>query len=970
MVKIKSVFYRVCSFSIIICMLVTFSLIFSFAAVDNYKTHEVWYRTFTVSADNYNSYETEHFQFLWGNGGDSARVTTTFLEGNAKILEDCWNIYMGELNMTPPTRSVTSNSDTTDYKVNVVIMGTGIPNYESGWAYAGLDDAGYPYLMCCVDSMQYSPETWVTPHEFGHAVHMAQGNNSWGGNELLGPWYEAVGNWFREQYLGSDKYTAKQYYSTDLSHLYLRACNLTACNGRAYYEAWPILQYLTENPDGLAGYGNDFVHKMLSLGTSSDTLYTVIDRLNPNVTLADTLGYYASHMATFDLNGKKNYYDKINSLAEAKEFYWQQYYTILEYIGNNTYIVPDERAPQAAGFNVVPLEAKFEDGENTKKINITLNGLNDEADAQWRARIVIEKPDGTTEYSSLFGTDQTISVVVNKDDELYLSIAACTAAESIGRFSIASWNNYSSEAAISFSDKTKYIYSVTLENAGIKSREINIDGVSGKIHSNGGGFVADTANVAATVYVGENAKILGYATVSGNAVIDGHAVVQGNAKVSGNAIIDGYAIVDKNAQVTDNAYVSDYAIISGTSTISGHAKVIDSAYVTNYYLATDYAVIKGQAICCGASSNNKGSAIGQAIVYGDFFDDATIATMSEGAFAGYQCITASDNFKNGYATNNGSSYVRICYDGLFTGYTFDSNNGSVLLDSYEATHATTIGEPSYSSLLNGKDGIITFDGESQYAILDSSMLYFDDSMQIDFSTLWRGGESNQKAFYLGGETGYLYFTPSGNSGYPQIVICDGEKEYTVTASKAFPQNNWVDVTITFYSGKVILTIDGESYGTSICSISLFDIAQTGNNECFLAKGRYYSYYNGSFDYFNQYYKNIKNISFSSYTEAGQQVEVGTSDDDSYEVKEPSVTIKCNSEVSLGDTIDIEAVTENIRGGVYCCYILKDGKIHYESLKSATKFFSYMPVKKGQYTIAIYCDYKGKEFGDKVKITIK
>jgi hypothetical protein len=44
--------------------------------------------------------------------------------------------------------------------------------------------------------------------------------------------------------------------------------------------------------------------------------------------------------------------------------------------------------------------------------------------------------------------------------------------------------------------------------------------VAGRAHSNGGGFVANSANVASTAYVGPFARVLG-GTVQGNARIEG-----------------------------------------------------------------------------------------------------------------------------------------------------------------------------------------------------------------------------------------------------------------------------------------------------------------------------------------------------------------------------------------------------------------------------------------------------------------
>ena len=54
-------------------------------------------------------------------------------------------------------------------------------------------------------------------------------------------------------------------------------------------------------------------------------------------------------------------------------------------------------------------------------------------------------------------------------------------------------------------------------------------------HSNGGGWVADTARVAVTSFVGPDARVSGNAWVSDNAVVSDNARVYGNARVSGDA---------------------------------------------------------------------------------------------------------------------------------------------------------------------------------------------------------------------------------------------------------------------------------------------------------------------------------------------------------------------------------------------------------------------------------------------------
>ena len=54
-------------------------------------------------------------------------------------------------------------------------------------------------------------------------------------------------------------------------------------------------------------------------------------------------------------------------------------------------------------------------------------------------------------------------------------------------------------------------------------------------HPNGGGWVADSAHVAATAFIGKTAWVYGDAWVYGNARVHGNARVSGDAQVYGNA---------------------------------------------------------------------------------------------------------------------------------------------------------------------------------------------------------------------------------------------------------------------------------------------------------------------------------------------------------------------------------------------------------------------------------------------------
>ena len=104
-------------------------------------------------------------------------------------------------------------------------------------------------------------------------------------------------------------------------------------------------------------------------------------------------------------------------------------------------------------------------------------------------------------------------------------------------------------------------------------------------HDNGNGWVADTATVEDTVYVGPRAQIFQRATVKGKvrltgaARIFGHAIVSGGALLSKNAAIYGTAVVRDTTTMTDDTRVFGSAHVSGTSQMFGYAYAGESAQV-------------------------------------------------------------------------------------------------------------------------------------------------------------------------------------------------------------------------------------------------------------------------------------------------------------------------------------------------------------------------------------------------------
>lgn len=740
-----------------------------------------------VSTDNgYNAYETEHFQILWGDTVyNNIEIDDSYLSTVEAILERSWDLHIDKLGMTAPTTSVSSSYDqTTPYKVNVVLMGTGVPEYDYGWAFAGLDKHEYPYLMCGPDALKYDT---VVAHEFGHAVHYAQSNNGWVNNNYLGPWWEGIANWFAEQYMYEYADTVSGINKTDLAVNYLRATHLTKMNGRGYYEAWPILQYLTENPDGFDNYGTNFVHEILAYTPSSTNVmfWEVLDACNGDVSVYDTVGAYASHMATMDFEHKDDYNDKIDSYMSIPTLFWQQRYTMLEELGESgDYVVPPEKTPQAMGYNIIPLEAA------AGTVSVTINAMTDVDGAGWTARLVKESSSGTTTYSDLFNEGETMSITAASTDELYLTVAATPTLDSMVRHTITGWTEASHETNMPYEDKTQYPYSVTLSGATPMSRPTP----SGtfKTHSNGGGKVATTASVASTAYVGPNAVVMGYATVSGNAIIDDYAIVAGNATVSGNAYVGDYAVLFDRAEVTDNA------------------RVIENACVYVDYTVSGSAVVKGSSL-----GLYDGSVTGEAITYGDWFEDGSY-DVSGGAFSGYHSISYDSTWTNSkYAPLTIEDYyVRPYANNIRSRYEFEGN----LRDTWSYTDLYSVGNPEITS------DYITFTG-SEYVQLDPSSMYYDSTK------LTLGVRGEGEVFNLG--EGDIVLEIADDTA---TLTAGGTVASTATCST----KNFNEIEIEISSGSMSLTVNGETV-TGTASVTVLDAVRSGKS--YLGKG-----FTGDVDY--------------------------------------------------------------------------------------------------------------------------
>ena len=778
------------------------------AQAESLMTRNVHVRMTDVNGQPVNTWESEHFKFYWGNSGQASAVTQSFLEENAKNLEACWDVYMNDLSMEPPTQSVNEGlRDGNRYKVNFYIHETGLCDANGtaipeDWAYMGYDSQGFAFMFCCVGAMNNSPNpSWVLPHEFGHVVTAHQ--CGWNDNKYVQSWWEAIANWYREQFLYSDYYQQWAGITgvTDYFETYMKNLHFTPILGRDNYASWAFLQYLTEDPDDLGRFGSDFVKTLMQQGQRDEYPYKEIARLG-ETDIKDALGHYAKRLATLDLAHQSDYRARQDELIARGEWNWQQIFTLPDKtVREGFYTVPTDRAPQQFGVNLIPLSP------TGGTVRATLESLTDAPGADWRACIVVEQRDGKTRYSDLFKAGETMEMAfdANSDANAYITVTA-TPDEDVwqevgvpwaygtGEFDENNWPHLS---------KTRYPYGLQIEGAEIR-RQQDVTGASrGSQHPNGGGFVAATANVDASVYVGPNAKVMGYATVSGNARIEDEAVVTGSAKVSGNAVICGHAVVAENAQVKDDAIVGDTAGVMGNAVVSENGRVLESGLVYNDYAVSGHATVKGTAFCMA-----KGAATGQAMPDGDYYDDSS------------RTVTAGSMF--GWASPDAYVNSRPYTDGQVAGLEFTEDSDTVAADTYTSTYAAAQGAVQWSPELYSGNGVVDLSKDA-YFIADSGYAALHDAT-YQTAVLVRG---NGSIFRFGSDDKYLRLDVQGST----LVLSgsDGGEMQQIVADQAVTPGEWAVISVRIEGDTAELAVDkgaGEQTFAGTFQVDPVDVIST------------------------------------------------------------------------------------------------------------------------------------------------
>ncbi|PXV86319.1 F5/8 type C domain-containing protein [Lachnotalea glycerini] len=362
-----------------------------------------------------NRLSSEHFQIIWGNNYETGTVTEELVRGNLENLESIRDFYVNVLGFYDTSVSIYSNvNSSTHYKTNLYINKTGLTKIEDNWAYMSNDRDGFAYMAVQPGAMRVDPPSWVIPHEYAHAITLHQRGN------VSSPWYEVTANWFRDQYLGSTYYKYGSTIYGPTSDFFQPIILNSECyfpHMKNYYDAWPFLVYVSENPDHMTGLGMELMVKMFRDSTD-ELMFDKLQRIS-GISTKDMLGGYARRMVTLDFDRQSSYMSYLNELLKDSANY-SKIYTTLESTSDGWLKVTDAKAPQQGGYNIIPLDIDL----SSETVTIQFQGDSSVSGADYRVSIVTKTTNGETRYSTMWNSGSNSITLQGDEEKAYVVVCA------------------------------------------------------------------------------------------------------------------------------------------------------------------------------------------------------------------------------------------------------------------------------------------------------------------------------------------------------------------------------------------------------------------------------------------------------------------------------------------------------------------------------------------------------------------
>lgn len=528
-------------------------------------------------------YETQHFAFRWK--GDDVKLADAQTAGVK--LEEIWTYYMGPVAFTEPYCDTAKK-----HKANI--------NLDPTFGLAG-GPTGERDMGMWINPLSLK-DNWGLAHEFAHALQAS--TRAFRDSPYVGWLWESHANWMTHQ--------MPEFHKTEVhcSEMLVNYPHLYYGSTRDRYCNWQFLEHV-KNEYGYQAV-NDIWLKATKLnepGYLDEDPFSVLKRNQgwSQDDLNDVFGAWAMYNVNWDYinpdgsdqgplyRAKYGSYDDRGGDRRLRV-------TTLDPVdaANRRYAVPFDWAPQRWGYNLVQLvpdagatkiTVAFKGVVQTAAAVSSLPGLLNEPDtipqpgSDWRWGVVALDANGQSRLSPLMGgADGEMTFPLKAGDKaIYMVVVGTPKTEYKIKWDQPYYSLY------------RYPWMVQLHGAQPQGFEAGAKNptAKGHRHANGGGWVADGAQVDASVYVGPYAQVLG-GKVTGQARIEDHAVIV-DGTVSDEAVVGGLTILDGGVVVKDKAVVATTfkgvgafergTVIGGTAQVRGDAEVRGGPQLTHgvYY---------------------------------------------------------------------------------------------------------------------------------------------------------------------------------------------------------------------------------------------------------------------------------------------------------------------------------------------------------------------------------------------------
>lgn len=690
-----------------------------------------------------------------------------------RMIEESLQVYCKKMNYDEPFESFDLwRRDGNRYKINHVTWYDGF--WCGGWN-------GFMHIG--INGWGLLDEGWGNPmpHEFAHYIDGHQAGFLAGGH------WESHANFLRN--------SRNLHYADVLGNLsgmmgdgMLVYSNFRQDHGLLIYGDFRVHH-------ALADFGHELglpeiVSDMWATPPKEQTVYEKLQQaLSPSDDLGDVVTRGLRHWPFLDFN----------DADEFKELYWTNnaLKAMFQYqMGSHLipcqdkpgwYRVPFERAPEKYAYMFHEL------APTSTEVTVELRGFDMLGTAEdWRWSLVAtddgwENPRYSDTYSPSEGP-QAFTMLPG-ETKLFLVVVATPTDPSLNL----EWTD-SRFPVDKHPDRLHYAYEVSLTGASpaIAQRQLNEPAGSGRIHANGGGWVANYATVDASAYVGPNARVLDFARVLGNARIEDYAVVMDNATVRDNAIVSGHAIVQGNSTIQNEARVRDRAIIKG-AVVRDQALVEDYATVFENTTIRDFAIARG---CSRISNSGTGFTTGGYAI--SDYDHVSGTAITDGV---HFCNVPWGGWYHQYWWETLAKP-----DGLVASYRIEAANGQVCWDEFGAQHALLRGMPLRVMDQGVNSTVLELNGIDQYIVLDRSTC---DLVRGSLSVRINPDDNTDRPILYVGASASKYLQLALNAaGQAEFTITDGTSTATAVSASAVPLNRWTSITVTLDAAACRLSLNG------------------------------------------------------------------------------------------------------------------------------------------------------------------